>query len=152
MEVILDILKDHAFFKNIEPDYLARIAECSSDVQYAAGEFIFREGEEARNVNIIRQGKVAIELYVPRQGIITLETIGRGEILGWSWFTPPYRRQFDSQAIELTRAISIDAECLRKLCDDESPIGYVLMKHFATVIVERLQATRLQLLDMYRLH
>ena len=151
MTAIESLLKENLLFKDIEDKYIKEIAQCTSEVQYAAGEFIFHEGEDALNLNIIRQGKVAIEVFAPKQGAVTIETIGRNEILGWSWFIPPYRRQFDAQAIEITRVLSIEAECLRSICGKDPALGYSLMQKLVQVIVERLQATRLQLMDIYRL-
>ena len=46
-------------------------------------------------------------------------------------------------------AIAFDGACLRGKCEADPQLGYDLMKLFAAVIVERLQATRLRLLDVY---
>jgi len=151
MNSIESLIKDNFLFKYLENKFIKEIAQCTTEVQYNAGDFIFHEGEEAVNLNIIRQGKVAIEIFAPKQGAVTIETIGRNEVLGWSWFIPPYRRHFDAQAIEITRVLSIEAECLRNLCKNEPALGYSLMQKLIHVIVERLQSTRLQLMDIYRL-
>jgi CRP/FNR family transcriptional regulator, cyclic AMP receptor protein len=86
---------------------------------------------------------------VPGRGPITVETIGPGEILGWSWLFPPYRWHFDGRAVEGTRAIAFDAKCLRLKCEEDHDLGYELVKQFAHVMMERLQATRLRMLDVY---
>jgi hypothetical protein len=80
---------------------------------------------------------------------MTIETIGEGEVLGWSWLFPPYRWQFDAQAVGLVRAIAFDGRCLRGKCEEDHDLGYWLMQRFAQVMSQRLQATRLQLLDLY---
>ncbi len=77
------------------------------------------------------------------------QTVAEGDVLGWSWLFPPYRWVFDAQALELTRALVFDGTCLRGKCEDDHNLGYELMKRFAHVVVQRLQATRLQLLDVY---
>ncbi|MFC1563579.1 cyclic nucleotide-binding domain-containing protein [candidate division KSB1 bacterium] len=151
MKNLKDIVQNHTFFKDVKPEYIKMITSCSSSVQFEAGKMIFHEGEDAKDILIICEGKVAIELFAPKQGAVMIETIGRGDVLGWSWFIPPFRRQFDAKAIELTKGISIESGCLRKLCDEDNNLGYTIMQRFANVIVERLQATRLQLLDIYRL-
>ena len=66
-----------------------------------------------------------------------------------SWLIPPYRWTYDAQALELMRAIAMDADCLRGKCEADHDLGYDLMKRFVPVLVERLQATRLQMLDVY---
>jgi hypothetical protein len=85
----------------------------------------------------------------PGRGSITFQTVGVGEIVGVSWLVPPYRWTYDARALELTRAIAMDAGCLRGKCEQDHDLGYEVMKRFVPVLVERLQATRLQILDVY---
>jgi len=125
------------------------IVGCAANVRFEAGEYIFREGEDANQFYIIRHGKVALELFTPERGVLTIQTLGAGDVLGWSWLFPPYRWRFDARALELTRAIALDGTCLRNKCDEDHNLGYELVKRFAQIIIERLQATRLQLLDVY---
>jgi CRP-like cAMP-binding protein len=80
---------------------------------------------------------------------VTIETINEGEVLGWSWLFPPYKRQYDARAIVLTRAIAFDGKCLRGKCDQDQQLGYELMRRFAQVMVDRLRAARVQMLDIY---
>jgi CRP/FNR family cyclic AMP-dependent transcriptional regulator len=62
---------------------------------------------------------------------------------------PPYRWTYDARALELVRAIAMDATCLRDKCEADHDLGYELMKRFMPVMVERLHSTRLQMLDVY---
>ena len=66
-----------------------------------------------------------------------------------SWLVPPYRWTNDAKAIELTRAIAMDATCLRQKCEGDHDLGYEMMKRFMPILIQRLQATRLQILDVY---
>lgn len=143
------LLAEHPFLRGLEPRYVALLAGCAANVRFDAGEYIFREGEDANEFYIIRHGKVALELFTPERGILTIQTLGAGDVLGWSWLFPPYRWRFDARARELTRAIALDGTCLRRKCDEDHSLGYELVKRFAHIIIERLQATRLQLLDVY---
>lgn len=152
MRTLEDILLRHPFLKGLDQKYLKLIVGCASNVRFRAGEFIFREGEEANHFYIIRHGKVALEAFSPERGAITIQTIGEGEILGWSWLFPPYHWPFDARAVELTRAIALDGKCLRNKCEQDHDLGYELMKRFAYIMDQRLQATRLQLLDVYGVH
>jgi CRP-like cAMP-binding protein len=149
METLERILAEHPFFKGLEEPYLQLLVGCASNVRFNAGEVIFREGEEANRFYLIRQGKVAVETFTPGRGPIIIQTLGEGELLGWSWLIAPYRWRFDGRAVELTRAIALDGECLRGKCEEDHNLGYELMKRVAHVIEQRLEATRLQLLDVY---
>lgn len=152
METLEPILAEHPFFKELEEPYLQLIVGCATNVIFNAGQSIVREGEEANHFYLIRHGKVALEIATPKKSPITIQTIGEGEILGWSWLIPPYHWLFDAKAVELTRAIALDGKCLRKKCEEDHDLGYELLKRFAHIMDQRLQATRLQLLDVYGRH
>jgi len=149
METLEPILAQHPFLKGLEPKYLKLIVGCASNVRFNAGQYLFREGEEANQFYMIRQGKVAVQISAAQRGVIAVQTIGEGDILGWSWLIPPYRWRFDARALELTRAIALDGKCLRTKSEEDHDLGYELLKRFSSVIAERLEATRLQLLDIY---
>lgn len=143
------VLSEHEFFRDLEPRYLQTLIGCASNVRFGARETIFREGTPADRFYLIRTGKIAIEVHLPGRGALTIQTVGPGEALGWSWLFPPYRWNFDARAIEETRAFALDGQCLRGKCEVDHDLGYELMKRFSLVMIERLRATRLQLLDVY---
>jgi CRP/FNR family cyclic AMP-dependent transcriptional regulator len=149
METLERIVSEHPFFQGLAPHHLQFIAGCASNLRFDAGRLIFREGEDADSFYLIRQGKIALEVFHLEHGPITIETLGEGEVVGWSWLVQPYRWRFDGRAVELTRAIALDGKCLRAKCEASPDLGYELMKRIAQVLAQRLQATRLQLLDVY---
>lgn len=146
---IRDLVAEHPFFKGLPPEHIDVIAGCARNVRFMPDEMIFREGEPADIFFLIRVGKVLIGTQAPERGLIPIQTVGPGEVVGWSWLFPPYRWQFDAKALEVTRALAFDGKCLREKCEQDPRLGYELMRRFARVMAERLQATRLQLLDMY---
>ncbi len=148
-ETIDSLIAEHPFFKGLGERYLKLIAGCGSNVRFNAGQYLCREGEEADKFYAIRHGKVGVEVFVPQRGPVTVQTVSEGELVGWSWLFPPYRWQFDARALEIVRATSFDGACLRKKCDEDPAMGYELMKRLAQVISQRLESTRLQLLDVY---
>ena len=150
METLEPILAKHPFLKGLEPRHLKILVGCASNVRFNAGQFLFHEDEEANEFYMIRGGKVAVQIQGAERGPITVQTIGEGDVLGWSWLIPPYRWRFDAKALELTRAIALDGKCLRTKSEEDHDLGYALLKRFAGIIVERLEAARLQLLDVYK--
>lgn len=149
METLEAILAQHPFFDRLEQCHLDLLVGCASNVRFDVGQFILREGEEANHFYLIRHGKVALEIFAGHRGPITVETLEDGDIVGWSWLFPPYRWRFDARAVEITRAIALDGKCLRTKSEQDHDLGYELLKRFARIMEERLQATRLQLLDVY---
>ena len=152
MQTLEPYLTEHPFLKGLDPRHLNIIVGCASNVSFDAEQYILREGDEATNFYIIHQGKVALEIFTSDRGPITIQTIGEGDVLGWSWLIPPYQWHYDARVIEPTSAIALDAKCLRIKCEEDHDLGYELLKRFAHVITQRLEATRLQLLDVYGVH
>lgn len=149
VQTLEPIISQHPFFQDLERIDLQLIVECAANVRFKAGEFLFHEGEAANQFYLIRHGRVALQTFIPQRGSTTFITVEAGEVLGWSWLCPPFRWYFDARAVVPTRAISFDGRCLRAKCDAEPQLGYILMQRVSRIIVQRLQAARLQLLDMY---
>ena len=150
METLEPILAKHPFLKGLKPEHLKILVGCASNVRFNAGQFLSHEGEEANEFYMIREGKIAVQIQGAERGPIIVQTIGEGEVLGWSWLIPPYHWRFDVKALELTRAIALDGKCLRTKSEEDHDLGYELLRRFAGIIVERLEAARLQLLDVYK--
>jgi CRP/FNR family cyclic AMP-dependent transcriptional regulator len=149
MESIDTLLEEVPVFHGLPPDDLALIAGCAGNVHFAQGAVLFREGDPADTFYLVRHGSVALETYVPARGPAIIETLEAGEVAGWSWLFPPYRWHFDARALTGIRATAFDGACLRGKCMDDPRLGYELMSRFAQVLIERLQWTRLRLLDLY---
>jgi len=149
METIETILRDVPLFQGLAPEQLELIAGCGSNCHYSEGELLFREGDDADTFYVLRHGSVALETFVPARGAVSIETLDAGEVVGWSWLFAPYRWHFDARALSVVRATSFDGACLRGKIEGDHELGYALMSRFAQVMIERLQSTRLRLLDVY---
>jgi len=149
MESLEDILNRHPFFAGFDSEHGQLVAGCARNVRFIAGQYLFREGDPADEFFLIRHGKVALELTEAGRSPVVFATLGEGEIVGASWLLPPYCWHLAARAVEPVRAIGINAACLRGKCEADHHLGYAMMKRFLPILVERLQATRLQLLDVY---
>jgi len=147
-----EILTESPVFAGLEPAWLALIAGCAQNTGFAAGERLFREGEPADTFYLVRRGRIALTLHAPARGELTVETVEPGDIVGWSWLFEPYRWHFDAVAVDDVRAIAFDGACLRGKCGDDQALGYELMRRFAGVLIDRLQHTRIRLIDVYGSH
>ena len=149
MDTIETVLRDVPLFGGLGSAELETVAGCGSNVRFRSDEMLFRDGDEADTFYVIRQGAIALEMFVLSRGPVTIETLEAGEVIGWSWLFPPYRWHFDARALSLVRATGFDGACLRGKCEADPKLGYELMSRFAQVAIERLQWTRLRLLDVY---
>jgi CRP/FNR family transcriptional regulator, cyclic AMP receptor protein len=148
MARIEEYLAGTRMFQNLSPEQTKAIAELGEEVEFADGRALMVEGDPADAFFLIRDGFVALEIRAPG-GTITIETLHNGDPVGWSWLFEPYLVHFDARSRGTTRAIKFDAAALRRRSEEDVQLGYELMRSFTSVIVERLHATRLQLLDVY---
>lgn len=151
MEGLERIVREHPFFAGMKDEFTSLLSGCAKNVRFEAGQFLFHEGEPADQFYLLRSGRVALQIAAPARSV-TIQTVGESEIVGASWLVPPYRWGMDAKALELTRAIAMDAACLRGKCEDDHALGYELMKRFMPILIQRLQASRLQILDVYGVH
>jgi CRP/FNR family cyclic AMP-dependent transcriptional regulator len=144
-----DLFSEVPVLAGLGAEHRELVAGCGQNVVFGGGEYVFREGDPANRFYAIRAGAVGLELASPTQPPLVIETLHEGDVLGWSWLFPPYRVRYDARAMDEVHAIAFDGACLRGKCDDDHDLGYELMRRFAQVITERLQATRIRLLDVY---
>ena len=149
MQTIEELLAEAPAFNGMSEEHLALIAGCARNTTFEDGEYLMREGDSADTFFVIRHGRVAMEIFAPQRGGVTIETIDDGDLLGWSWLVPPFRQHLDARAVGNVHTVAFDAACLRGKSDTDPVLGYELMRRFIPVIVERLQATRMRLLDVY---
>ena len=148
-EDLSNILRQHPFLAGLSPENMQTLIGCASNVRFTEGTRIIHEGEVANTFYLVRTGRVALDIELPGRGHIRVQTVGPGEILGWSWLIFPYRWHFGGVAVADTRSIALDGECLRRKCESDPQFGYEMLKRLAVVMEERLDATQMQLLDMY---
>jgi CRP-like cAMP-binding protein len=146
---IEELLEEHQLFAGMDQSTLELLSGCAANVVFDPGERLFVEGGEADRFWIVRHGRVALEVTVPGAGQMTIETLGPGSVVGWSWLVAPYTWRFDAVAQETIRATVFDVGCLRSKMDADARVGYQVLSRFVPVIVDRLQATRFRLLDLY---
>jgi hypothetical protein len=164
----------HPFLARLSPGHRAMLARHATAASFREGVRIFEEGgradhfwlldtgpaPDARGQRIQRQperggpgraaeGLVALDMRVPGRGDVVVETLPAGTVLGWSWLYPPYRWSFGAVARTRIDAIGFDAAAVRGQFLTDAGFGYAVIDCFTPVIIERLQATRLRMLDLY---
>jgi CRP/FNR family transcriptional regulator, cyclic AMP receptor protein len=149
VQTIDELIASAHVFDGLAREQLELIAGCGRNEHVESGAFLLREGNPADRFFLIRRGAVALEVHAPGRGALTIETLHAGDAVGLSWLFEPYRWQFDARAVEPCELIGFDAVCLRGKLEADHDLGYELMRRFTANLIDRLQATRLQLLDVY---
>ena len=148
-EEIADRVMGHPFFVGIDPTLIHAMLVKAEERTYEVGEMLVREGRPAEEFFLVFEGKIALEVSAGGEAGITVETIGRGEILGWSWLVSPHRWRFYARAIKPTSVVVINAAAARYALAAHPAFGYGFLMKLLPVIAERLENTRVQLLDIH---
>jgi CRP/FNR family cyclic AMP-dependent transcriptional regulator len=144
---LLKSLAAHPFFHGLSDVAFQQVANFAGVQEFAAGSLLVQESRPASSFILIQSGRASIEIHSPRRGSIPIQSIGPGEVIGWSWLVPPHEWHFDARALEPVRAIVLDGSGLRQLCQVNHEIGSQVYQRLLGVLAGRLSATRLQLLD-----
>lgn len=147
---IPDALASHAFVQGLSSQQRIRLASGVRPFTASPGEYLAREGAPAHAFYMLQSGQVAIGTHLAERGSVPIQTLGAGEVVGWSWLLPPYRWQFDARATDAVHGLAIDAAWLRELCEQDHELGYQLLKQLLAVVSSRLAASRVQRLDIYQ--
>jgi CRP-like cAMP-binding protein len=149
METVQEIIRNHPFWKGLNPRYFHILRECATYVRWGIDQNIFTAGLDAKHFYLIHQGRVALQTFIPGKGTITFQTVGPGEALGWSWLFPPYCWHFSARSIDITEAVCFGVRGLLDYAQENHDFGYELAMRVGQILLQRLQATRLQLIDFY---
>ena len=148
-DTTIERLREHPFLRGLNHSQLTLLADCALTARFKAGEVIFREGEEAKQFYLIEKGKVVLESGKDFGEPVVIQTIGPGDLLGWSWMMPPYRWHFTARAVEPTKAIYFMGTILRDYCERDHSLGFELHKRMSEVMMKRLQAARKKMLAIH---
>jgi len=142
------VIAAHRFTEGMKPEHQKRLLESAMFKHFDGDELVFREGELANRFYLICRGKIALESGGEGATAPLVQMIGEDEVLGWSWFFPPYYWHFTARVVEPTDAVFFYGTRLRAQCEEDPAFGYDLMKRIAAVVIKRLQFTRAQLLQL----
>ncbi len=138
------------WFRELEEKHLRKISEITTLRHVRANETLFREGDKEDFIYIVLEGRVALDIFVPHKGKVRFYTAEKQELFGWSSVTPTVRQRTAGATAVIDGLIAcIDAEKLRKRCDEDHDLGYLVMRRLANIVASRLLVTRLQLIDMF---
>jgi CRP-like cAMP-binding protein len=139
----------HPFLAGMNRRQLTLLTDCAMAVQFKKGQVIFHEGELANRFYLIETGKVILESSGRSGDPVVIDTIGAGDLLGWSWLFPPHTWNFTARAVEATTAIFFYGTILREYCEEDHSLGYKLLKRMSLVMNRRMQAARNKMLTIH---
>ncbi len=145
---IKDLLGRTDFARGMSADDIEFLSGCASFARFSRGEFMMLAGDPCDHFYLIREGKAAVEVESGNQ-VSVIYAPSPGDIVGWSWTMPPSVCRYDVRVMDSVSAIDFDARCVLRKCEEDNRFGYHVYKRILEVVIERLMATRVQMLDMY---
>ena len=149
LDALTNLIKSHPFLAGLDPEFYEFFHDCATVRRFASQQQIFHEGGEADHFYLILSGEVALETFVPGCGTVTIQRLGAKDALGWSWLFPPHQWHFTATTLAPTEVISFDAEALRAKAAENRDFRDELLTRVAKTLLQRLQGTRMQLIDLY---
>ena len=144
----LSTLRHHPFVAEFEPRHVEKLAAMAKQIRFERDQIIFREGDECSEFYLIVTGLVSLEIAAPGH-TFRIQTLFPGDELGWSALLMGSGKHFQARALERVEALAFEGADLLAACREDTAFGFALMQRLLGVVAERLQATRLQLLDSY---
>jgi len=143
--ISLQQLRRYPYFASASNLVLQRLAEITEHRILEAGEYLFREDDNATHVYVLISGRVDIDFQLSEDEVCIVDTLGPGDLMSWSGILPPHRATGSCKAHDRIEVLAIDAPELGRLCEASLTFGYGFMREIATTLRNRLRGARVQL-------
>ncbi len=144
---ITEYLTNHKFFSGLSEDLLLLLCDSARSIEIEKGYVLFRHGEHANKFYIIRKGCVSVLIPAIMGPVLEIQTLCQDQVLGWSWLISPYQWHFQAKAEEDSILLEFDGTKILAQCEQETKYGYELLKRFAALMSQRLDASRQKMMD-----
>jgi len=149
VDTLETMLEHHPFLAGLSHDFRTIFCYCGSLRRFASQQKIFHEGGAADHFYLIVTGKVALETFVPGGAMVTIQNLGPGDALGWSWLFPPNEWHFSATTRQPTEVISLNAAALIAAAEADREFHDELVTRVANTLHQRLVGTRERLVELY---
>jgi CRP-like cAMP-binding protein len=140
---MIDLLKKVELFKELDLSQLKEVKDCCQIKKIKEGERIFRDRDEASLLWAVSEGRVDLRFDLPGRDSskeTTVAIISEGMVFGWSSFVPPYKYRLSAYCSSKgCQLIEINKDCLLKVFETHSLIGYRVMTNLSVTIGTRFQ-------------
>ncbi len=146
-QVISEYLLQHSFCSGLDETFILKLSHYVNELEISKGELLFQAGEVANNFYIIRAGEILIQVPALMGPSLQVQLLKPEQVLGWSWLISPYQWKFQALAQEDTKLLEFDGNRILIKCEQEPKFGYELLKRFASLMSERLDASHQKMMD-----
>ncbi|MBK9243336.1 MAG: cyclic nucleotide-binding domain-containing protein [Burkholderiales bacterium] len=142
------LLAQHPFSKDFRPQQIERLAAQARRATFEPEQVVFRSGDDSTDFFLIVSGRLALEMAVGKK-VLRIQTLSDGDEFGFSSLITGRPTTFQARALQRIEALAFDGNRLLESCQADPQFGFSLMRKLLLIVSERLDATRLQLMDTY---
>ncbi len=142
-------LQTHTILSALSAQQLAPLVAHTKEQHLSAGEVLFSQGDAAQHFYVLREGAVQIGVPAINGPALEVQALGADAVIGWSWLIPPYRWSFEAKAQSDASLVAFDGKAILQECEKDPALGYALMKVFAALMSQRLDAARIKMMESW---
>jgi CRP-like cAMP-binding protein len=142
-----ELIRRFPFFSGLTIEQITKLAKAGDEVSVERDHYFHREGEELDKMYMIEEGEVQVVTSMPqRDREIVLNTLGTGDLFGWSALVPPFVATASAKSVTPCKFIAFDAKELLDEFESDAHFGFVMMRKIAQLVRDRLNAIRIETL------
>jgi CRP/FNR family cyclic AMP-dependent transcriptional regulator len=138
------------FAADMPAEVCERLSAIGEIKDYPTGTTVVQEGLLCRSLAVILSGRIALRLGLPGVGDQTILTLDEGDVLGWSALLPGSLATSTGVTLAPTTVLQFERDQLTEMLANDCDLAAAIYPRVLVAVARRLEATRLQLLDLYR--
>ncbi|MDI7261115.1 MAG: cyclic nucleotide-binding domain-containing protein [Thermodesulfobacteriota bacterium] len=136
-------LKKAELFESLDQSQLDVLFSHSLLKSYPKGETIFGQGEEANHLYLLIEGSVDLTVKAQEQvNFMTSRIEKEGAVFGTGSLMEPFRYNVTAVCLKPTKILTIEADHMKRMMEDDPKMGMEIMKKLATIYFNRLNQLR----------
>jgi CRP-like cAMP-binding protein len=139
---VIEVLRHVELFRGLTDAQLDRIGKISSLEIHPRGSVIFEQGAVADKLYVIGDGQIEITVTNTQGERHPTVYLGAGQIVGEMGLVDAGKRSAAAIVVEdQTQVYCIDAQDFQQLCEQDTAIGYLMMRNIAQDLSFKLRHT-----------
>lgn len=130
-------------FKGLNKAHSDAVSKIAKETTVEVGEVIFKEGEEAENLFVLKQGAVELTTAVEKGFELPIALLRTpGDLFGSSALVPPFKYNLSARCAEESSVLTIAQKDLLELMNKDRVLERTVLTNLAAHFLDRLKETR----------
>ncbi len=150
--VTIEDLKKIDLLQNLSDEALEKILPITKHHEFKDGEIVFKQGDPADTLYLLKRGKVLLEVDISEIVSISLGSVKTGFSFGWSALMGDSKYTSHGICSEPCEVFAVSGKELQSLLRQDHTVGYHIMIGVAQIIRNRLAIRTDQFLKVMSKH